>query len=84
MKGKHKDLSVSRIKKAEREIVKFDIVLDSLMQIFPQSEEIWDSVGDCRQGLHVLLQLVRGIEAKNVDYSWLTERPLIDNSPELK
>ena len=69
------DLSLYRLRKAQREVVRFDVLLDELQQLFPDSEQMCDFINNTRDCLHRLQQVLRG--EKIIDYSKLSEEPWI-------
>lgn len=61
------DISILRLKKAQKEIVSFDTTLDELQQLYPENEEIWDCIANTRDKLFVLQQQLHN--QKTIDNS---------------
>ena len=70
------DISITKIRKAQDEIRKFDTVLDDIQKLFPLSTKIGDLTANARYDLFVLMQAMRGLE--DIDYSRLTESAWLD------
>jgi hypothetical protein len=70
------DLSISRLKKAQKEIIEFDATLESIEMLFPGNEQMCDFINNTRDCLFRLQQAMRGL--KIIDNSRLYEEPLLD------
>jgi hypothetical protein len=78
-------LNVSQLANFDREIQRFDVIMDVIQEHMPETLEIWDRISQVRDAVFKLQQQLRGIDIEVFAAPWLDpeeENSLLEDEEE--